>query len=283
MARLLRDLDYLKVIQSDNLAQIIESNQQIKLDMEQAAQSEMISYLTQRYIVSQIFTDTTVFDISATYGAKALVEYTEPAFNSLTAYTTGVRVSYNGNIYQATTSTGPGAFDANAFTLITENQSLYYVTLPFPEFNPATTYSVGSQVWYNGSVYTALYATTNIYPDTSTQYWGVGVPYTITGILPTSSPIWTKGDNRNQQIVLYLLDITLYHLHSRINPRNIPALRMHRYNGDDPMDRGGAIGWLKHVGSGDVTADLPNIAPQQGMSIRWGNADGSTYRSSNFY
>jgi len=84
MARLLRDNDYLRVIQADNLAQIIESNQQTKLDVEQSAQSEMISYLIQRYITSQIFTDTKVFDITATYNGKQLVEWTASAFSAST-------------------------------------------------------------------------------------------------------------------------------------------------------------------------------------------------------
>ena len=67
MARLLRDLDYLRVIQSDNLAQIIESNQQTKLDVEQSAQSEMIGYLTQRYITNQIFSNIFYFNWLISY------------------------------------------------------------------------------------------------------------------------------------------------------------------------------------------------------------------------
>jgi hypothetical protein len=70
---------------------------------------------------------------------------------------------------------------------------------------------------------------------------------------------------------MYLIDITLFHLYSRINPRNIPDLRKERYNGNDPMDRGGAIGWLKKVASGDITADLPRILPSQGVSILGGS------------
>jgi len=107
---------------------------------------------------------------------------------------------------------------------------------------------------------------------TVTQIWTAGSDYTITGIYPDDSSKWTAGDNRNQQIVLFLIDITLYHLHSRINPRNIPDLRKERYNGNDPMDRGGAIGWLKSVAHGNVQADLPVIVPQQGLSMRSGNA-----------
>ena len=101
MARLLRDLDYLRVIQSDNLAQIIESNQQTKLDVEQSAQSEMIGYLTQRYITNQIFTDTKLFDIAATYNGKQLVEWTAPTFSATTVYTTGQYVLQNGYIYKS--------------------------------------------------------------------------------------------------------------------------------------------------------------------------------------
>jgi hypothetical protein len=71
---------------------------------------------------------------------------------------------------------------------------------------------------------------------------------------------------------MYLLDITLYHLHSRINPRNVPDLRKERYDGNSPTQSGGAIAFLKRVASGDVTADLPQILPQQGMSIRYGSA-----------
>ena len=48
MARLLRDLDYNRIIQSDNLSQIIESNEQNKLDVEQAAQAEMIQPMAER-------------------------------------------------------------------------------------------------------------------------------------------------------------------------------------------------------------------------------------------
>jgi hypothetical protein len=255
------------------------------LDVEQAAQTQMISYLIQRYQTAKVFTNTSVYSPSAIYGAKDLVEYTEPAFNAATVYLTGDRISYDGKIYQSTSGSAAGAFNIANWTYLVDDLSLFFVNLPFPEFNPATSYSIGDVVWYNGSVYTAAVATKNIYPDSSTQYWGTGTPYTITNILPTVGATWTQGDNRNQEIVMNLIDITLFHLHTRINPRNIPDLRKQRYNGDDPMDRGGSIGWLKHVASGDVNADLPKIVPSQGLSISWGSANGSgsggTYTISN--
>lgn len=292
MARLLRDLDYLRVIQEDNLSQIIESNQQIRQDVEQAAQAEMISYLAQRYIVSKVFTNTAVFSLSDTYKAKNLVEWSETAWASGSTYTAGQRVSFTPTgsviayIYQAVSNTSAGESPNTQpakWNQITENKALYYVKLPNNEWNKTTTYAVNDQVWYEDKVYTCLVANKNIVPSSNTTIWGTGSSYTVTNALPNDATKWTKGDNRNQQIVLHLLDITLYHLHSRINPRNIPDLRKERYDGNGPNQTGGAVGWLKRVASGDVTADLPQIDPEQGLSIRWGNADGTTTRSSNFY
>ena len=49
MARLLRNTDYLRQIQEANILQIIEEDEDVRYYAEQAAQSEMISYLSQRY------------------------------------------------------------------------------------------------------------------------------------------------------------------------------------------------------------------------------------------
>lgn len=280
MARLLRDNDYLRVIQSDNLSQIIESNQQTKLDVEQSAQSEMISYLTQRYITNQIFTDTKVFDVTATYNGKQLVEWTATAFSAATVYTTGQYVLQAGYIYKSITGSAAHAFNSAEWTQICLDKTLFYVTLPHDEYDNATSYVAGDIIYYNNIAYTCLINCKGILPI-ETGFWSAGSAYTLTATYPDDDTKWTEGDNRNQQIVMYLLDITLYHLHSRINPRNVPDLRKERYDGNNATQNGGAIAWLKRVSSGDITADLPQILPQQGMSIRWGNSNGSTEKTSN--
>lgn len=280
MARLLRNNDYLRLIQSDNLAQIIESNEQVKLDVEQAAQAEMISYLSQRYIVSEIFTNTTEFDVAATYRGKNLVEFTAATYSSSSTYNTGDYVVYTGYVYKCNTNSTTGAWNASKWDVVCLDKQLYYVTLPEAEFDYDTTYEIGDVVWYQDYTYTCAVACVNIKP-TETAYWTVGTEYTITGDYPDDDTKWTLGDNRNQQIVLFLIDITLYHLHSRINPRNIPDLRKERYNGNSPTDSGGALGWLKSVASAKVNADLPEIAPEQGLSMRYGNSATSIAPSNN--
>src|SRR5690606_33860118 len=58
-----------------------------------------------------------------------------------------------------------------------------------------------------------------------------------------------EGTARNALIVMYMVDITLYHLHSNISPENVPELRGIRYEA--------AINWLKAVAKGSISPNLP--------------------------
>lgn len=70
------------------------------------------------------------------------------------------------------------------------------------------------------------------------------------------------GNDRDIQLVSYIVDISLYHLHSRISPRNIPELRVTRYEN--------AIEWLKMCAQGHCTPKLEVILPAQGRRNRFG-------------
>lgn len=275
MARLLRNNDYSRAIQSDNLLQVIESVESNRLEVEQSAQSEMISYLSQRYLVDKVFTDTTSFAIGTTYYGTNLVEYSENAYDATATYLTGDRVSYNGNIYSSIAGNTAEAFNIAKWTLITENESLYYAKTPNAEWSYLTNYVTGDVVWYNDVVYTAIGDNVGVLP-TETGTWTAGATYSFSGAYPDDATKWTKGDNRNQLIVMYLIDITLYHLHARINPRNTPELRAIRYDGNNALQTGGAIGWLKKVADGMITADLPQIYALQGNRIRYGSVTKNT-------
>lgn len=63
------------------------------------------------------------------------------------------------------------------------------------------------------------------------------------------------GDNRNPVVLMYGIDIALYNLHSRINPRKIPAFRAERYKT--------AKEWFMDVSEGIINPpDLP--VPESG-------------------
>lgn len=282
MARLLRLADYERAIQSDNLAQIIESNYSLLIDVEQAGQLTMIGHLKQRYQVDRAFANTGSFNLALTYKGTNLVEYTELTFSASTVYTINQRVVYSGNIYKSIAGSAAHAFNVAEWTLLCADKLLYYVTLPNTEYSNDTTYSIGDIVWYKDYTYTCRTPITGILP-TNTSYWTLGSLYSITNIYPTDATKWTQADNRNQEIVQYLIDIVLYNVHCRINPRNIPDLRKERYDGNEPQQRGGAIGWLKNIASGKIFVDIPEILPEQGNSINWGNANGTTQSTVNTY
>jgi phage gp36-like protein len=63
----------------------------------------------------------------------------------------------------------------------------------------------------------------------------------------------TTGEARPPLLVLYLVDLALYHLHSRQNPRNVPQIRQDRYDA--------AIDWLKAARKGSISTGLPLEPP----------------------
>jgi phage gp36-like protein len=231
--------DYNKQIQADNLNQITGSDASILSSAELAAQEEVTSYLTQRYDLAQELTNIAAYDAAVVYKA-------------------GQRV----------TSTG----------------LIYFAALPYPMFDYTKLYVKGDQVFWKDKTYTA--AQDSIILDHSTQiqysaitdipqgsvfpddpvngrrFWGTGAAYQVAANTPLTDTKWTKADNRSQQLVSYMVDIVLFHLHSRISPRNIPDLRVKRY--DD------AIKWLKSAGKGDITANLPLKQVRKGGRIRFG-------------
>lgn len=235
--------DLIRVIQDANLQQIISSNQSILSGAILAAEAEAKSYLRQKYDIDKEFADTNQWSNAVQYKAGARV-YSPTAPNPL-----------------------------------------YFAALPQPLFNYGGLYKIGDKVFWKDKVYTAKVQTPILDHDTGLQYreiqnipvanpapddpqngvayWGVGVAYSIpAGTLLTNTTYWTLGDSRDQQMVLYLIDITLYHVHARIAPRNIPDLRVKRY--DD------AVNWLKMCARGEVTPALPLLQPAQGNRIRFG-------------
>ena len=281
----LRYYDYLKSIQDVNIQQIINQDDSIRLTAEAEAQAEVISYLIQKYDIQKEFTDTTIWSPATTYYGNNLVELNYADYVPATAYVIGNLVTYLGNCYICTANT-TGVFDATKWTLLGKKFDLFYVKLSNLEFFYKNLYNVGDIVWWKDKIYTALKPSqllthdtalqygqnealpgVNVFPDdlqNGLLYWGAGFPYSVHfGIPVTDTSIWVKGDNRSVQIVQKVVDICLYHLHSRIAPRNIPALRENRYKM--------AIDWLQMAGQGQITADIPLLQPKRDGRIRWGS------------
>lgn len=279
--------DFKKLIQSDNLSAIIGSDYSILDQAKASAQTQITSYLTQKYDCSREFTDTAIWLPSIIYKAQQRIYLDAPAYIQTTVYNVSDVVLQAGSVYICITAGATGTFDPTKWTLLGTQYAMFFVTPPQPLFLLSVIYSFGDLVFWKDKVYTCAIATslmshgsqlqfgnyasippTNIFPDDTiagAQNWGNGTAYSVAaGTLPTNATKWTAGDNRNQQLVNCCVDVALFTVHSRIAPRNIPDLRVKRY--DD------VIKWLKDAAKGDfITADLPVYQPKGGARIRWGS------------
>lgn len=86
---------------------------------------------------------------------------------------------------------------------------------------------------------------------------------------------WKSGDTRNALALRYLVDIILYEIHCRINPRNIPEHRIQR--------RDDAVKWLKAVSDprNNVNPNFPekDFGDKSGTDITWN----SNEKQSHYY
>jgi len=266
----LRDKDYNTLIRQGNLDQIA-SDTEARRTAELIAQSELTSYISNRFKSSVIFRPFNTWSVDQifTYGER--LDFDAPAFAAPTAYTEGTLLSYQTKVYEKNAETSgyvAGTLPTND-TFFTErgNVGVYYVTEPFP-YDGLTEYASPTQVYYKGHYWLRNTNTGGYIYGTNpenTTYWSRIEPstYALTAGTWPNQTGWTYGDNRNKQLVMYMIDIALYHMHASINPRNIPQLRIDRYNN--------AINWCKMVNAGDVTANLPDILPIQGYSIVYGS------------
>lgn len=266
MNRLLRNLDYKSLIQDDDLGQIINSDNAILLQAEQAAQQEIQGYLAQRYRTDRIFSNTSEFDISTTYNANSLVEYTAPTYSSATTYSTNNHIVFSGYVYTALSGSSnviPSASSASTtWSAITADRTLYYAKVPYAEYSLETTYYASDIVYYDNNVYSSVGSSLGKVPSSTSIYWSTISGYSFSGQYCENTSYWTEGDNRNAYLIQSLLDVCIYNLFCRINPRLITELR--------EMRMLGVRKWLKDVSNGVVIADLPKILPTQGLKVSWG-------------
>lgn len=263
--------DYKKQIQTDNLAQIIGGDYKQVTLTEQRARQELISYLVQKYDMAKELTETSLWAYGVVRKIKDRVYLDAPQYLATSAYSLNSLCLQNGKVYICTVViTTPEAFNATKWTLLGDQYDIFYVKTPHPEWDFYGLYSAGDLVYWNNKVYTAIKYSTSLQPDLNPSAWGAGVTVSVaSNVLPTDT-IYEAGDNRNQQIVGALIDIVLYHLHSRISPHNIPALRFDRYKD--------IMAWLKNCAKGDdYTLDVPRLKPLRGKR----NMYGSTQTKSN--
>lgn len=338
----LRPRDYDRLIQSDNLNQILSADDNIRLLAEIQAKEEVESYLKSKYDTDAELTDLVAFNMQDQYypGQRVMLfgyevynpngqysaedykiiqigtgttatawlitldlnnsgpwqdsfgvklgqihdiftlQFDAPQFNLYKEVKKDDLRYWKGLLYKALKPWKPVShYDQlqamttpnNLYPNVMPNQDLnglywyggktafvvgYYPSQSITAWDINTNYGISQMASHNGVDYVAADSSTGIEPGTDIEKW---IPLTF-----------KKGDSRSQQLVSAMIDISLYHIHSRIAPRNIPDLRVKRY--DD------AIKWLKDANAGTVTPNLPLLQPYKSR-IRWG----SNTKSNNIY
>ncbi|MGN6416134.1 MAG: hypothetical protein ACTHMC_01490 [Pseudobacter sp.] len=281
--------DYNKAIQDVSLQQIISGDRSLLASGELFAQGLMVSHLRQKYDTAQEFTNTNAYNPSSPYGANDRVYLDAPAYSATASYNVGELCLQGGKVFQCTVAISVGElFNPGHWLLLGAQYTLFYALCPDPVFNLQGVYSTGNKVFWKNRIYTCINATwfydhqsmlqfgatynvppQNYFPDDpingSKQWQDNGAYIVPPGSLLSTDPVYfLAGDNRNQQMVAYMLDVMIYRIYTRIAPKNIPEDRESNYKI--------ALMWLRDCAKGDdITADLVKKQPLQGRRIRGGS------------
>jgi hypothetical protein len=265
-----RPQDYKLYCDTVTLAQVVNVDLGLKRLCEYSVEDQIKSYLSQRYNFAKPygeFTDTDTWAYATTYRANNRVYLDATAYSATATYALNALTLQAGNVYICITAiTVAEAFTIAKWTLLGTQYDLFYVTEPESPWDYQYNYIAGDQIYYKDKTYTANISSTGIAPDSyyGSNYWGTGTSYTVTaGTLPNNTTYWTAGDNRNNYLLQIYITIVVYNMFMKVAPKNIQQTRKDQYEM--------AIDWLEKAGSGQVTADLPMIVPNQGSSIRWGS------------
>jgi len=210
--------DYLRVIQTSELNAITTSSVSIRQLSEGSVEAEMRSWLRQRFNLDAEFTSTDAFSPAIAYKGNQRIYLDATAYDATATYTSGQLVLQAGIVYSSKASNSAEAFNAAHWNALGAQYALFYLALPFSQFDQDTTYYKGDIVWWNNNVYTALQDSItddqqdnlqapsveainfgNVLPDdrfNGKAMWGIGIPFAgVAGILPTNpaQAAWNPG------------------------------------------------------------------------------------------
>jgi hypothetical protein len=277
--------DYInRRIEAAPLSQITSNNPGLINLAESEAMQIIKNKLSQKYDIANSFEETNVYNpATTTYQPPNRVYLDAIAYSSTTYALNALTLYTDGNVYVCKTAiTVAEAWNASHWTLLGAQYAMFYVIYPYDLFNINNIYNVGDNVFWNGHTYTALIGTiaydhdsmiqfensndvplSNIFPDDLLQgakYWKDNGAYTVAAGSLLTTTVWTAGDNRDQQVVGWALDITIHQMYLR---KNVPMLaaRENQYIV--------AMADLKDAARGNnITLTLPLIQPDAGKRIR---------------
>jgi hypothetical protein len=286
-------------MQSSQLSQVSQYNQNNIIRAELMAQEEVYSYLNQRYNLAAEFTNTGTWSYGVTYSAANRIVMDYATYSATASYVLGNCVTNSGETYVLTgTDSFTGTFSDVDWSNLGPSGTMYYVTYPAPLFDYSKIYERGDEVYWNNYRWIASQPTPTLstvqaeqyisisnvpiapFPVAGSIYWSAtgsyyttpiagttysigtqSYTYSVTDTLPTNSNYWTRGDNRSQLIVLRVIEMTLYYLNKTLSPTNIPEVRVKAYKE--------ALDYLQKVGEGKINSPVLQTQPYK-TNVRFG-------------
>lgn len=147
--------------------------------------------------------------------------------------------------------------------------SVFHVLSTFKRYDNKTEYTSGTIV-YDSEYYIYTCIADNTGKElTDTDFWEPMVD-----IDTSDTNYWIEEDNRYPLFIEIAMDLALYNIYSRINPRNIPDLRVERNREAlDQLDR-----WA----SGTDTAEVLNILEPEFSGVSIISGASSTKQTNDF-
>lgn len=295
--------DYLSLIQGNQLInQVLNALSSEGITQRQFAESWAIgivkSKLSKTYDLEFEIKPTLPYDNTKKYyaGDRCVIDF--PLWVKDTFYIEFISLVIKDGVgYICKTSNTDSVFDESKWNAIGNQNDIYYIKYPYPVFMlemqesrgtyTAGYYEKGDKVWWDNKIYSCKVQTTiiddaayiqyiniddvpppNIFPNDKKRgkdFWQELQDFEYQEEPPFyNSEIWTLGDNRDPVLMKVLMDLSIWMLHSRIAPNNIPQLRNDNKNE--------ALCWLTDVSKGNLIANIMPLQPTQGISFRGGSA-----------
>ena len=221
--------DYLHLIRKAVL-DVVVNDSALRLDAEIAAEAEAESYLNTKYDTAIIFRKPAIWETTVAYNFNQLIVLQADLYDNTTDYADEDLIEFQGEIWKAKNDPSPGedpVSDPSKWDLI-GTVDAFFAALLTQFFKLGVIYNPGEFVEFKGKRYEVDVITTGIELPTDTNFFTLNTDTVPPGTLPSNTTFYTPGDTRNALVKRHVIDITLYELHSRINPRNIPELRIQR-------------------------------------------------------
>ena len=116
---------YNPYITPEDLNEVLDNDDSIRVQAEPIAQAFVSSYIRQRYDCNKIFKPWTNWSLSKQYNIGDFFKYTENQFSPTIIYVANQRVMYAGNIYNSISGSLAHAFNPSEWTLVCADNLIF--------------------------------------------------------------------------------------------------------------------------------------------------------------